>query len=128
MPDFENIKRKAQSAAYTVVELAQGVAAVTAEKAGELKRYAEVRAALASEKRNLSKKYRALGEWYAARCVEDVPEEIAEVVGAIRASQAKIEELNARAGEAACQKAPEAAEPTEQAAEETVKDGGAAAE
>ena len=65
-------------------------------KAGALKESAAAGVSLMSEKRDLEKSYQALGEWYAAHCGDDAPEAVADVVRAIRASQAKIAELRAR--------------------------------
>ena len=107
MPSFEDLKRKAQSAAYTATELAQGAAAAAGEKAGALKElagekagalrdYAEEKTALRIAKRDLAKSYQALGEWYAAQCGDDAPEAVADIVKAIRASRAKIAELRER--------------------------------
>ena len=118
MPNLEDAKRAAQNAVYTAAEAAQDAAAAAGEKAGALKDYAAEKASalmgyagekagalkdsavtsvsLMSEKRSLEKSYQALGEWYAAQCGDDAPEAVADVVRAIRASQAKIAELRAR--------------------------------
>ena len=69
---------------------------LAAGKAGALKDSAAAGVSLMSEKRSLEKSYQALGEWYAAQCGDDAPEAVADVVRAIRASQAKIAELRAR--------------------------------
>ena len=106
MANFEQIKRKAQNAAYVATEKAQEAAVTAGEKAGAflgiagekvsaLKELAEKKAALLSEKNSLAKNYQALGEWYAAQCAEKAPEEIADLVGLIRASQEKIKALTA---------------------------------
>ena len=153
MPSMEEMKRKAQSAAYTATEKAQEAAAVAGEKAEEFMGYAGVKAesfrgyagekagalldyagakasalvdsaktgvALLTEKRNLEKSYQALGEWYAANCGDDAPEAVADVIAAIRASEAKIAELKAR-GEAAEDDAESPAEADE--AGETPEEG-----
>lgn len=106
MPNLEQLKRMAQSAAYAATELAQEAAAAAGEKAstlkeyagekaGALKGYAEEKAALLTEKRSLAKNCQALGEWYAAQCGDDAPEAVADIVKAIRASQEKIAALRA---------------------------------
>ena len=106
MVNFEQIKRKAQNAAYVATEKAQEAAVTAGEKAGvflgiagekvgALKELAEKKAALLAEKNSLAKNYQALGEWYAAQCGEDVPEEIEELMGLIRASEEKIAALTA---------------------------------
>jgi hypothetical protein len=70
-----------------------------AEKAGALKDYAVSGIALVNEKRTLEKNYQALGEWYAAQCVDSAPEAVADIVRAIHESQAKIAELRSRGAE-----------------------------
>ena len=110
MPNLDELKRMAQSAAYAATELAQGAAAVAGEKAGALKEfagekagtlkgYAEEKAALLTEKRSLARNYQALGEWYAAQCGDNAPEAVADVVASIRASQEKIAVLRSNGAE-----------------------------
>lgn len=94
MPNFEEIKRRAQDAAYTAAEKAQGAAAAAEEKAEAVKEAAKLNIALVTEKRNLEKNYQALGEWFAARCgCDDVPQGAADILAAIRESQDKLELL-----------------------------------
>ena len=121
MPNLEELKRMAQSAAYAATELAQEAVAAAGEKAGVLKEYAgekastlkeyagekagalkdyaEEKAALLTEKRSLAKNCQALGEWYVAQHGDDAPEAVADIVAAIRASQAKIAALRASGAE-----------------------------
>ena len=110
MPNLEQLKRMAQSAAYAATELAQEAAAAAGEKAGALKEYAGEKAstlkdyagekaALLTEKRSLAKNCQALGEWYVAQCGDDAPEAVADIVKAIRASQEKIAALRASGAE-----------------------------
>ncbi len=94
MPSFEEIRRKAQDAAYTAAEKAQGAAAAAEEKAEAVKEAAKLNIAFVTEKRNLEKNYQALGEWFAARCgCDDVPQGAADILAAIRESQDKLELL-----------------------------------
>ena len=74
-------------------EKATAVREYTGEKAGTLKDAARVNMALANEKRKLGSSFRALGEWYAARCGENPPEAVADIVREIRRSQKRIAEL-----------------------------------
>ncbi|MBE7003775.1 MAG: hypothetical protein E7425_05760 [Ruminococcaceae bacterium] len=87
------LKDKAGEKAGSLMDLA-------AEKAEALKDYAVSGVALVSEKRTLEKNYQALGEWYAAQCVDSAPEAVADIVRAIHESQAKIAELRSHGGEA----------------------------
>ena len=56
---------------------------------------AKISAEIIREKRELDKNYRAIGQWYACEHTEEVPEAIADVIAAVRASQEKISELQA---------------------------------
>ncbi len=93
MANLEDLKRAAQSAAYTATEKAQVVAAAAGEKAGAVKEVAKTNISLVTEKRNLEKSYQALGEWFAAQCGDDAPEGAADMLAAIRESQEKLELL-----------------------------------
>jgi|GEM_PF-1901219 len=99
MANLEDIKRKAQSAAYTTAEKAKEAAAFASEKAVALKDATKVRVSLINEKRKLEKCYQALGEWFAAQYGDDVPEGAEDIVKAVRASQEKIAELQTLKGE-----------------------------
>lgn len=93
MANLEELKQKAYSVVSAATEMAQDAAAFAGEKAGALADYAGDKAALVSEKRRLAANYQALGEWYAAQCVDGAPEAVADIVRAIHASQEKIAEL-----------------------------------
>lgn len=85
MSYFEEAKQKAKE----VAAAARGKARAAADSA-------KISAAIISEKRELDKAYRAIGQWYACEYAgDDVPEAIADVVAAVRASQEKIAELQA---------------------------------
>ena len=100
MSYFEEMTQKARAAATTA-----------AEKVREVADTAKISAAIIAEKRELDKSYRAIGQWYACEHAgSEVPEAIADVIAAVRASQAKIAELQARREEA---ESAEAVEPEE---------------
>ena len=89
MSNFEEIRRRAQDAA-----------AVAGEKAEAVKLAAKTGVAIAAERRSLEKSYQALGEWFAAQCgCDDVPEGVADILAAIRASQDKLELLRSMKSE-----------------------------
>ena len=79
-----------------VTQKARELAATAAEKAREAADSAKISAAIISEKRELDKNYRAIGQWYACENTGEVPEAIADVIAAVRASQEKIAELQTR--------------------------------
>lgn len=90
MSYFEEMTQKARAAASTA-----------AEKVREVADSAKISAAIIAEKRELDKSYRAIGQWYACEHAEgEVPGAIADVIAAVRASQAKISELQAKREEA----------------------------
>lgn len=99
MANLEELKRKAQETAYAAAEKAQEAAAVAGEKAGVIKDVAKTNVSLVTEKRNLEKCYQALGEWYAVQLGDEAPEGAADLLKAIRDSQAKLEELKMRKSE-----------------------------
>ena len=74
---------------------AKAVAATASEKAKEAADSAKISAAIIAEKRELDKNYRAIGQWYACECPEEVPEAISDVVAAVRAGLEKIAQLEA---------------------------------
>lgn len=94
MAFFDELTKKVQNVAFAATEKAQEVAAVASEKANNVADRAKTEYAIAAEKRSLDKNYRAIGEWYLST-VEEAPEAVADIVAAVRASQAKIAELEA---------------------------------
>ena len=100
MSYFEEAKQKAKE-----------VATVAAEKARAAADAAKISAAIITEKRELDKNYRAIGQWYACEYAkDDVPDAIADVMAAVRASQEKIAELQASREAIETAEAAEAAE------------------
>ena len=98
MSYFEEMTQKAKAAVSTA-----------AGKAREVADSAKISAAIIAEKRELDKSYRALGQWYACEHAgKEIPEAVADVMAAIRASQEKIAELQASRDEA---ESAEASEP-----------------
>ena len=99
-------------------EVGQRTRAAMSSAAGKARKAADsakISAAIIAEKRELDKSYRALGQWYACEHMEgEVPEAIADVMAAVRASQEKIAELQAKR---------EAAETAEAAEEEAPVEG-----
>lgn len=77
-----------------LTQKARVVAATASEKAREAADSAKISAAILTEKRELDRNYRAIGQWYVGGH-EEVPEAIADVVAAVRASVKRIEELQA---------------------------------
>lgn len=95
MSYFEEMTQKAKAAMSTA-----------AGKAREVADSAKISAAIVAEKRELDKSYRAIGQWYACEYAEgEVPEAIADVMAAVRASQEKIAEMQARREEAETEEA-----------------------
>lgn len=84
-----------------LTQKAKVVAATATEKAKEAADSAKISAAILSEKRELDKNYRAIGQWFVCEYTEEVPEAIADVVAAVKASQEKIAALQASREKAA---------------------------
>ena len=90
---LNDISKKAQEYAGIAVDKAKDLAEVAADKAQALTDTAKVNMAIMSEQRELEKNYRAIGEWYVSELKGEAPEAVADIVAAIRASQAKIAAL-----------------------------------
>ena len=58
--------------------------------------------AIKSEQRELDKNYRAIGQWFASEYEGEIPDAIKDVVAAIEASRAKIDEMEAALAEKPC--------------------------
>ncbi len=86
MSYFEEVGQKTKAAMSTA-----------AGKARKVADSAKISAAIIAEKRELDKSYRALGQWYACEHMEgEVPDAVADVMAAVRASQEKIADLQAK--------------------------------
>lgn len=104
MAFFEDFSKKMQDVAFAAAEKGKEVAAVAAEKSKEVAVVASEKAqdaaesvktsvAIAGEQRAIEKNYRAIGEWFVSELNGEAPEAIADIVKAIRESQAKIAAL-----------------------------------
>ena len=97
MAFFEDLSRKVQDVAFAAAEKGKEVAAIASEKA--------------QDAADTVKTYRAIGEWYVSELKGEAPEAVADIVAAIRASQAKIAALQGEDApvEAECANVTEAA-------------------
>ena len=95
MSFFDDLTRKAKD-----------VANVASEKAREAADSAKISADIIKEKRELDKNYRAIGQWFVCEYADNVPDSIADVVAAVHASVARIEELQNRRSSIESDKAP----------------------
>lgn len=104
MAFFEDFSKKVQDVAFAAAEKSKEVAAVAAEKSKEVAAVASEKAqdaaesvktsvAIAGEQRSIEKNYRAIGEWYVSELSGEAPEAVADIIRAIRESQAKIAAL-----------------------------------
>ena len=93
MAFFENLSRKVQDVAFAAAEKGKEVAAIASEKAQDAADTVKTNVAIAGEQRAIEKNYRAIGEWYVSELKGEAPEAVADIVAAIRASQAKIAAL-----------------------------------
>ncbi len=76
-------------------EKAKAAAATAGEKAKVAAESARISGAILTEKRELDKSYRAIGQWYVSEAGDEIPEAISDVVAAAKASLEKIAELQA---------------------------------
>ena len=80
---------------YDLNKKAKAAATVAGEKAREMADSAKLTAEILSERRELDKHYRAIGQWFVCENQENVPAAIADIVASVRSSQARIQELEA---------------------------------
>ena len=99
MSFFDNITEQAKMYANIAAEKAKDVAEVAADKAKDMKETAQLTMAIKTEQRELDKNYRAIGQWFASEYEGEVPDAIKDVMAAIEASRAKIEEMEAALAE-----------------------------
>ena len=82
-----------------ITEKAKLYANIAADKAKDVKETAQLTMAIKTEQRELDKNYRAIGQWFASEYEGEVPDAIKDVMAAIEASRAKIEEMEATLAE-----------------------------
>lgn len=99
MSFFENITEKAKQYANIAADKATALAEAAADKAKDVKETAQLTMAIKTEQRELDKNYRAIGQWFASEFEGEVPDAIKDVMAAIEASRAKIEEMEATLAE-----------------------------
>lgn len=79
-----------------LTQKAKIVANAASEKAREAADSAKISADIIKERRELDKNYRAIGQWFVCEHADNVPEAVADLVAAVQASRARIEELQAQ--------------------------------
>ena len=84
MSFFDDLTQKAKAVASTAGEMAKDAADS-----------AKISAAILVERREMDKNYRAIGQWFVCEHGDDVPEAVADLVSAVKASQEKIAQLQA---------------------------------
>ena len=99
MSFFENITEKAKQYANIAADKAKDVAGAAADKARDVKETAQLTMAIKTEQREMDKNYRALGQWFVSEYEGEIPDAVKDVVAAIEASKAKVEEMEATLAE-----------------------------
>jgi len=95
MAFFDNLSKKVQNAATVAGEKTKDIAFAAGEKTKDMAESVKISTAIASEQRAMEKQYRALGEWVANEMADQLPEAVADILAAIKASREKIAELEA---------------------------------
>ena len=95
MSFFDNITEKAKQYASIAADKAKDVAEAAADKARDVKETAQLTMAIKSEQREMDKNYRAIGQWFVSEYQGEIPDAVKDVVAAIEASKAKVEEMEA---------------------------------
>ena len=99
MSFFDNITEKAKQYANIAADKAKDVAEAAADKARDVKETAQLTMAIKSEQREMDKNYRAIGQWFVSEYQGEIPDAVKDVVAAIEASKAKVEEMEAALAE-----------------------------
>ena len=84
MSFFDDLTQKAKAVATTAGEMAKDAADS-----------AKISAAILAERREMDKNYRAIGQWFVCEHEDEVPDAVADLVSAVKASQEKIAQLQA---------------------------------
>ena len=106
MAFFDELSSKAKKFVGTATDKAKELADVATDKAKEAADATKLPAAILSEQRSLDKSYKAIGEWYVSLEQEEIPEAIADVVAAAKASKEKIAALKEAREKEAVEEAP----------------------
>ena len=95
MAFFDELTKKAQLVAGAAAEKAKDLAETATEKAKAATDAAKMNMEILSEQREIEKNYRAIGEWFVSEFQGELPDAVKDVVAAIEASKAKVEEMEA---------------------------------
>ncbi len=76
-----------------ITQNAKDMASVAADKARDAAELVKINIAIAGEQRAMDKKCRAIGEWFVAEYVGEIPDAVRDLVEDVKASKAKIAEL-----------------------------------
>ena len=99
MSFLENVAEKAKQYANIAADKAKDVASAAADKARDMKETAQLTMAIKTEQREMDKNYRAIGQWFVSEYEGEIPDAVKDVVAAIEASKAKVEEMEATLAE-----------------------------
>ena len=95
LDNLNSLSKKAQGYADIAVDKAKDLAEVAADKAKTATNTAKLNMAILSERRELEKNYRAIGEWFISEYTGEIPDAVKDVVAAVNASKARIAEMEA---------------------------------
>ena len=120
MAFFDELSRKAQSVVDGATEMAKDAAGVVTETAKKTADMVKINAAIIKEQHEMDKNYKTIGEWFVSEYQGEIPAAVADVVASIKASQAKVAQLQAEKESKNAAPAPEAGE-TDFVVEETAE-------
>ena len=92
---MKTFTEKAKQYANIAADKATALAEAAADKAKDVKETAQLNMAIKTEQREMEKNYRAIGQWFVSEYEGEVPDAVKDVVAAIEASKAKVEEMEA---------------------------------
>ena len=110
MAFFDELSKKAQSVVDGATEMAKDAAGVVTETAKKTADLVKINAAIIKEQHEMDKNYKTIGEWFVSEYQGEIPAAVADVVASIKASQAKVAQLQAEKEAKNAAPAPEAGE------------------
>ena len=108
MAFFDELSKKAQSVVDGATEMAKDAAGVVTETAKKTADLVKINAAIIKEQHEMDKNYKTIGEWFVSEYQGEIPAAVADVVASIKASQAKVAQLQAEKEAKNAAPAPEA--------------------
>ena len=93
MASFDEISQKVKGFAETAWDKAKDMGSFAADKAKDMADTAKINLDISSERRDLDRNYRSIGQWYVSELQGEAPDAIRDVMVAIEKNKEKLAEL-----------------------------------